>query len=259
MTWHGGGWNLDILVTGYPGKAVQHGGLGWSTVVLLRGHGRIVVLDGGGYGLRRPLVAALAERGVTPGEVTDLLVSHLHHDHVVNWPMFRQARIAVGRTEMAWALGVAWGETAVPEHAVEALSRWPTLHMVDEGDEVLPGVTAHLAPGHTPGHLIFVLQGDGQDCVLLQDAVKNRVELTTRRTDMTYDPAVSRATIDMVWQLCRSRPGCLLIPGHDLPMVVENGVPRAIGKHGAAIRSWFGKDLDDMTRFDLAPATLDTP
>jgi glyoxylase-like metal-dependent hydrolase (beta-lactamase superfamily II) len=253
MMWQGGGWELEILVTGYPGKAVLHGGLGWSTVVLLRGHGRIVVLDGGGYGLRRPLAEQLKQRGIAPGDVTDLLLSHSHHDHAVNWPMFRQARISIGRRELAWALGVPWGETSVPEHAIEALSRWPTLHLVDDGDEVLPGITAHLAPGHTPGHLIFVIAGDGQDCVLLQDAVKNRVELTTRTTDMTYDPAVSRATIDMVWEICRARPGCLLVPGHDVPMVVENGVVRPVGRQQAGIRAWFGDSLADMTRFDLAP------
>jgi glyoxylase-like metal-dependent hydrolase (beta-lactamase superfamily II) len=253
MQWQGGGWVLDILVPGFPGKATQHGGLGWSTIALLRGHGRIVVLDGGGFGQRRTLVEALARHGVAPGDVTDLLLSHSHHDHAVNWPLFRQARIAIGRKEMAWALGVEWGTTPVPEHAILALSTWPTLHLVDEGDSVLPGITAHLAPGHTPGHLIFIIAGDGRDCVLLQDAVKNRVELTTRRTDMTYDPAISRATVEMVWEICRNRPGCLLIPGHDLPMVVENGVPRPIGRQTSGIKAWFGDSLEEMTRFELAP------
>ena len=253
MNWQGGGWELEVLVNGYPGKAVQHGGLGWSTVVLLRGHGRIVVLDGGGFGLRKTLVGLLKDRGIAPGDVTDLLLSHAHHDHAVNWPLFRQARIHLGRKELAWALGVPWGTTPVPEHAIEALSRWPTLQLMDDGQEVLAGIIAHLAPGHTPGHLIFVIAGDGQDCILLQDAVKNRVELTTRRTDMTYDPAVSEATIAMVWELCRNRPGCLLIPGHDLPMTVENGIPRPIGRQQAAIRAWFGDTLDDMTRFELGP------
>jgi glyoxylase-like metal-dependent hydrolase (beta-lactamase superfamily II) len=253
MDWQGGGWTLDILIPGFPGKAVQHGGLGWSTVVLLRGHGRIVVLDGGGFGQRKPLVDGLARHGVKPGDVTDLLLSHSHHDHAVNWPLFRQASIAIGRQELAWALGVEWGTTPVPEHTIEALSRWPTLHLIDEGDEVLPGITARLAPGHTPGHLIFIIAGEDQDAVLLQDAVKNRVELVSRRTDMTYDPAVSRATVEMVWAICRERPGCLLIPGHDLPMVIENGVPRQIGHHGAGVKAWFGEELDDMTRIDLVP------
>ena len=253
MKWQGGGWDLEILVNGYPGKAFPHGGLGWSTVVLLRGHGRIVLLDGGGYGLRKNLAGLLKARGIEPGDVTDLLLSHAHHDHCVNWPLFRQSRIWLGRQELAWALGLPWGETSVPEHAVAALSQWPTLQLIDDGQEVLPGITAHLAPGHTPGHLIFVVAGDRQDCVLLQDAVKNRVELETRDTDMTYDPAVSRATIEMVWEICRTHPGCLLVPGHDLPMTVENGVPRPIGQHQAEIRGWFGDTLEATTRFELAP------
>ena len=37
-----GGFSIDILVQGFPGKTVCHGGLGWSTVALLRGEGRIV-------------------------------------------------------------------------------------------------------------------------------------------------------------------------------------------------------------------------
>jgi glyoxylase-like metal-dependent hydrolase (beta-lactamase superfamily II) len=214
-----------------------------------------VVLDGGGYGMRKPLVEALAKQGVKLSDVTDLLVSHLHHDHVVNWPMFRDARIHVGRKELAWALGVGWGETAVPEHAVEALSRWPTMQLMDDGQEVLPGITAHLSAGHTPGHLLFLIEGAPQTVVLLQDAVKNRVELTTRTTDMTYDAAVSRATIEMVWEICRTHPGCVLIPGHDVPVMVENGVPRALSSHSAGIRSWFGKDLQDTTMFSLAPTS----
>ena len=88
MHFTSGEWRIDVLIQGYPGKSTQHGGLGWSTVALLRGHGRTVVLDGGGYGMRKPLVEALGKQGVKLSDVTDLLVSHLHHDHVVNWPMF---------------------------------------------------------------------------------------------------------------------------------------------------------------------------
>ncbi len=182
-----GGWEVDILVHGYPGRSTVHGGLGWSTIALLRGHGRVVLLDGGGHGQRGVLMAGLKERGLTPLDVTDLLLSHAHHDHCVNWPLFRQARIWIGRVELGWALGVPWGETPVPEHVVEALSRWPTLRLMEDGEEVMPGITAHLAPGHTPGHLIFVVGGDPNDVILLQDAVKNRAELISRDTDMTYE------------------------------------------------------------------------
>jgi hypothetical protein len=55
-----------------------------------------------------------------------------------------------------------------------------------------------------------------------------------------------------VWEICRTHPGCVLIPGHDVPVMVENGVPRPLSTHSAGIRSWFGKDLQDTTAFSLA-------
>ena len=50
------GWDIDILIQGYPGKTLKHGGLGWSTVVLLRGHGRVAILDTGAFGARQLLL-----------------------------------------------------------------------------------------------------------------------------------------------------------------------------------------------------------
>jgi len=32
------GYEMDLLVVGFPGKSVCHGGLGWSAITLLRGH-----------------------------------------------------------------------------------------------------------------------------------------------------------------------------------------------------------------------------
>ena len=58
------GIDLDIVVTGFPGKSVCHGGLGWSTVVVLRAHGRIAVVDTGGFSMRTMLLKRFAERGL---------------------------------------------------------------------------------------------------------------------------------------------------------------------------------------------------
>ncbi len=100
---------------------------------------------------------------------------------------------------------------------MEALSRHPRLVAVGDGDEVLPGVTAYLAPGHTPGHLIFVVEGVDQDLLLVQDAAKYRAELVTHRADMTYDPAVTAATIERIWSFWRRKPGSIVIPATICP------------------------------------------
>ena len=247
-----GGYEIDIIVSGFPGKAVCHGGLGWSTIVLLRAHGRVALVDVGTFGMRNLLLAGLARRGLKPADVTDVILTHSHHDHSINWTVFAHARIVIGGVELAWSVTEPWGETPVPELYVEKLQHWPTVDLVQDGAEVLPGISAHLAPGHTPGCLVFLLQGADHDVIFTGDAAKNRAELVSGKTDMTYDSAVSAASIAAIWQMWRRRPGSILIPGHDLPMLLEDGVPRYIGKREAAISAWYGDDMETTTFINLA-------
>lgn len=249
-----GGYSVDIIVSGFPGKAVCHGGLGWSTIVLMQGHGRVALVDVGTFGMRTLLIAGLARRGLKPADVTDVILTHSHHDHAINWVLFSHARIVIGAVELAWSVKEPWGETPVPELYVEKLDQWPTTERVAEGAEVLPGMTAHLAPGHTPGCLVYRLRGESHDVIFTGDAAKNRAELVSRDTDMTYDPAVSAASIEMVWGLWRERAGTVVIPGHDLPMLQEDGVVRFIGKREAAIRVWYGDGMEQTTTIDLVVA-----
>lgn len=96
-----------------------------------------------------------------------------------------------------------------------------------------------------------MLEGRERDVIFTGDSAKNRVELISRTADMTYDAAVTRQTIDMIWDLWRRRPGTVLFPGHDLPKILEGGAPAYLGKREAAINAWFGDDLDTTTRFEL--------
>jgi glyoxylase-like metal-dependent hydrolase (beta-lactamase superfamily II) len=116
---------------------------------------------------------------------------------------------------------------------------------------VFPGITAHLAPGHTPGCLVFVLHAPERDVIFSGDAAKNRAELVSGTTDMTYDAAISKASIEMIWALWRKRPGNILVPGHDMPMALEDGKPKYIGKREAAITAWYGDDMETTTLFKL--------
>jgi N-acyl homoserine lactone hydrolase len=118
------------------------------------------VIDTGNMSMRTMLIKRFAGRGVKPADITDLLLTHSHHDHST---MFPKARIVIGADELAWSLTVPWGETPVPELYMRELNIWPTLHRAADGEEVFPGITAHLAPGHTPGHLVFVMHAAERD------------------------------------------------------------------------------------------------
>ncbi|MBU2534394.1 MAG: MBL fold metallo-hydrolase [Alphaproteobacteria bacterium] len=243
---------VDIIVHGYPGKSVCHGSLGWSTIAVIRHGERIALVDVGAFGQRKMILAHFAKNGMKPADVTDVLLTHSHYDHSINWVLFAKANIVIGDHELDWSLEQPWGETPVPELYVRELQSRPSLKRVGEGDTVFPGVTAHLAPGHTPGCLVYVLDAGTRDIVFTGDACKNRAELISRDTDMTYDAAVSRRSIEKIWELWRLKPGSVLVPGHDLPMVIdEGGMPRYLGQREAAISAWFGDDMNETTLLSL--------
>ena len=245
------GFDIDILVQGFPGKTVCHGGLGWSTVVLLRGQGRVVLVDTGSFNMRRLILDQLARRELVPADVTDVLLTHAHYDHSINWIMFPNAAILIGAGELAWAKAQPFGHTLVPELYIRDLAASPQLRCVGDGEEILPGMRALSAPGHTPGHLIFHLTTPQRDVIFTGDAAKNRAELVGGIADMSMDDAASRDSIARICALWARRPDTILIPGHDIPMVLEGGQPTYIEERRAGITAWFDTSLEKTTLFEL--------
>jgi glyoxylase-like metal-dependent hydrolase (beta-lactamase superfamily II) len=245
-------YTLDILVQGFPGRAICHGGLGWSTIALIRGEGRIALLDVGAFGIRRELRKQLRDHGVHPDEVTDVILTHAHHDHAVNFTLFPNARVWIGDEELNWAAAQPPGFNPLPELYVRELVSLPRLHRIRPGDEVLPGLTAMAAPGHTPGHLFFILESYPVPVVFTGDSAKNRAELLSMEVDATEDPDLSRTTLEAIWAAWRRTPGTLLVPGHDLTMRLDDsGQPEYVGERRAAIAAWFSESIHKTTLIDL--------
>ncbi|MDA8049655.1 MAG: MBL fold metallo-hydrolase [Rhodospirillales bacterium] len=254
---HAGSYEIDIVVQGYPGKSVCHGGLGWSTIALIRGEGRIALVDVGSFSQRGLIRERLRARGLSPEQVTDVILTHSHWDHSINWVLFPNATAWIGADELAWSVAQPWGHTAVPEFYVRELDRSSRCRRIRPGDTVLPGMTADAAPGHTPGHLFFVLSTASLDILFTGDSAKNRAELLSLTADMTCDQAESRRSMEKIWQIWRRRSGTIVIPGHDIPMRLENDCPSYIGPREAAISAWFEDDLERTTLFSLAlPAVV---
>lgn len=247
------GWQIEVLIQGYPGKSREQGGLGWSTVALARGPGgRIALLDTGRLGARKVLRERLAAAGVAPDAVTDVLVTHVHYDHIENWPMFPHATIHVSGDELDWATAQPDGTPMLPEFSLKALAASPRLHRLNAGPTGLPGISCFEAPGHSPHHLVFVLTGS-PPTIFSADVAKNRAELATGRADISLDPLVHAASIARLRQVWRDSPGAVLLVGHDLPMVLDaEGNPVPQGARRTSLEAWLGDSLEDATRFALS-------
>jgi N-acyl homoserine lactone hydrolase len=62
---------------------------------------------------------------------------------------------------------------------------------------------------------------------------------------------VSAASIEKIWAMWRRKAGSIVLPGHDLPMVLQDGRPVFIGTREAGIAAIFGDTTEDRTIFNL--------
>ncbi|MDO9384981.1 MAG: MBL fold metallo-hydrolase [Hyphomicrobiaceae bacterium] len=244
-------YEVHVLVQGYPGRAICHGGLGWSTVTLLRGHGRIVLIDVGGYATRKEIAKQLDALSIAPDAVTDVILTHTHHDHAVNFVLFPKATVWIGDEELTWATKQIPGFNPLAELHARELSISPRVKRLRNDEHFLEGFQAIHSPGHTPGHLAYYFEYEDQRILFTGDAAKNRAELLAMDVDMTQDREASKATLARFWELWKAHPQTVLIPGHDLSMTLDHtGRPQYIGERRAGIEAWFSETME-TTAFDL--------
>ena len=120
-------------------------------------------------------IAALAEAGLGPQDVTRVVLTHMHGDHIGGLmtdgvPTYPNAVYVTGVVEYEhWA--------AAGDEGFDTKVRPLTEKMlfVRNGDSVAPGVTALAAFGHTPGHMTFMLESGSQKLLLMADLANHYV------------------------------------------------------------------------------------
>jgi len=203
-------------------------------VWLIRGGGRNVLFDSGFHRekwlkefpafadyLRPDEAVRLA--GVRPEDVTDVVISHAHWDHMGGIDLFPKATVWIQKQEFAYYTGDAWQpggkHGGIDPGDVEALVRINTggrLRLLDGDDrEILPGIRAYTGARHTyasqylriDGATPFVLASD--NCYLYRNLAEHRASATFSEADQ---PANVRNQARMV-ELAGSPDR--VVPGHD--------------------------------------------
>lgn len=128
------------------------------------------------------LLAALAREGLATADISKVIFSHLHFDHVGNAtrrndqgeliPTFENAEYIVQRSE--WEAAVAptlrnkasyLGNLFLP---IEAAGQ---LHLVEGDGEITPGIRSVLTGGHSHGHQVLFLESSGAGAVFWGDLI----------------------------------------------------------------------------------------
>lgn len=195
------------------------------TVVIDSGFSREVGERRGRTFLRCP-VETLSLLGIKPEEVWNVVVTHLHNDHAGNLTLFPTAQFHLQDREMAFATGRhmrhhCCGRAYELDHVLEAvkLNYGGRIEFHDGADEILPGLTVHPGPGHTPGLQFVRVWTRGGWLVLASDTAHYYENLSASRPfRLVYSVGDALDTFRTLKRLAGD--AARIIPGHD-PLVMQ--------------------------------------
>lgn len=219
---------------------------------LMRRGAEVILVDTGydadeaaarGRPIRLDPVAALAPFGISPEDVSDIIVTHLHYDHAGGLHLFPNARLHLQAAEMAYATGPCMCHDTLrmpftAGHVCEAVRRLYSgkVTFYDGAAEVAEGVTVHCIGGHSRGLQCVRVRTQAGWLVLASDAAHFYENFMARKPFPIVVDLQDMLDGFAAMKRLASAPG-LIVPGHD-PLV----------------RSYFPSSLSpDIFRLDAGP------
>lgn len=231
------GWKTEVLLAG--------SWRGATSVLLSRDHQRIVV-DTGMPHEAPALLKALEKRGLKLTDVTGLVSTHFHIDHILNNSLFPHCSIYASQRSHDWCCSLYsdlqddlnweklvlkyYPETFDYERARELMGKlrklglrmWdrtrigaPEQFVWVENQALPEGLEAHVTSGHVPGHLSVIVSNGGQPTVIAGDALLSRDREDQILTMIPYNREQFRRDRDAILAMRGE-----ILPGHDQPFKI---------------------------------------
>ena len=206
------------------------------TIWLARGNGRLVLVDAGFYREKfmqrwKPVdyvtpAEALKKVGVTPDQITDIIISHVHWDHADGADLFPNARVWIQKDEYQHHIGPN-GEARdraiddLDAQMFRTLSRSGRVQQVNgDSTEIIPGITVFTGGKHTFGSQYATIRTAGGTAVVASDNLYLYENLDGQRPiAQTLDSLSNLRAQDRMRRLA-TNPS-LIVPGHDPAVFVR--------------------------------------
>lgn len=159
-------------------------------ITLIRDGDRTILVDVGAgpdfMSSAGKLIDAFDALGITPDDITHVIFTHSHPDHLwgllddFDEPVFANATYLMGKVEWDYWMDPATVDTIDAGRTTFAVGAKRRLELIEDnitffhdGEEILPNIAARATFGHTPGHMSLHV-GSGSDSVMiLGDCIGN--------------------------------------------------------------------------------------
>jgi N-acyl homoserine lactone hydrolase len=208
--------SIDVILDGF-GINTSAGLIAMCEVILIEGRGpdggpvRILV-DPAHVGRRAFLQDALASRGLAPGDIDMVVLTHAHWDHVQNIDLFAHAPVYLHADERRYCARPHPNDWATPPWTGDILERMQVREIAD-GAELIPGVGVVHLPGHSAGSIGVTVQGEQGLSLITGDALHYASVALSRQPPLVFwDPDQALDSIDRAVAMAD-----VIYPGHDQP------------------------------------------
>ncbi len=121
------------------------------------------------------IAAAVEAAGYTTDQVTHVVLTHMHGDHIGGLmtdgaPTFANAAYVTGQVEYD-----AWAAMDNDGFKMNVMPLAENMTFIGDGGSVASGITGMAAFGHTPGHMGYMLESEGKQLMLIADLANHYV------------------------------------------------------------------------------------
>ena len=218
----------DLVAGADPARKLDIAMMIW----LVRGNGHNILIDSGFYHDRffkdyqvtdfvKPS-DTLSRVGLKPGDITDIIITHMHWDHADGVDLFPNARIWIQKDELEYHAGEAWQSKDTsggidPEDLITVVKlntqgRVGLVH--GDAQQILPGITCYTGGKHTYQSQYVGVQTAAGPYVLASDNLYLYENLEKQLPIAATVDTASNLRAQVRMRQIAARPD-FIIPGHD--------------------------------------------